>query len=104
MGQRDERVSVVFTKWGGLPHWHFECRRVGEDEFGVWLAGAPGTPLQRADEAPVVLGHGFVQLVPHQGEWMAAFNRDGWCELYVDAPRPRSGRAAPSRASTSTWT
>lgn len=81
---RDRMVSVVFTKWGDRPHWHFECAWLGEDVFGVWLAGRPGTRLQRGDEPAIVEAHGFVQLVPRQGEWMAFFNVAGPFEVYVD--------------------
>jgi hypothetical protein len=77
-------VSVVFTKWGDRPHWHFDCLHVGEDEHGVWLAGPPGTLLQRADEPPIHHENGFVQLIPHQGDWLASFDKDDWCEVYVD--------------------
>jgi hypothetical protein len=80
----DELVSVVFTKWGDRPHWHFECPRLGEDAFGVWLVGPPGTRLQRADEPPIAHRHGFVQLIPYTGEWIASFDFDDWCEVYVD--------------------
>jgi hypothetical protein len=77
-------VSVVFTKWGDRPHWHFDLHRLGEDAHGVWLAGPPGTRLQRADEPPTESTAGFVQLVPDRGDWVAVFNNDDWCEVYVD--------------------
>lgn len=90
MGSRDDLVSVVFTKWRDRPHWHFSCLRVGEDEHGVWLAGPPGTRLQRADEPPIEHRTGFVQLIPRTGDWIASFDFDNWCELYVDvATTPR---------------
>lgn len=80
----DGPVSVIFTKWGERPHWRFECGRLGEDEFGTWLVGPPGTRLQLADKPPVVEPNGFVQLVPRVGDWMAFFNARGPFDLYVD--------------------
>lgn len=82
----DRLISVVFTKWGGRPHWRFQCRRIGEDAFGTWMAGAPGTVLQRGDEPPVVVPHGFVGLVPTAGDWMAFFDGAGPHGVYVDVP------------------
>ena len=84
MTHGDGMVSIAFTKWGDRPHWHFDCLRLGEDEHGVWLGGPPGTRLQRADEPPTASAHGFLQLVPHRGDWLAVFNNDDWCEVYVD--------------------
>jgi uncharacterized protein len=80
----DGAVSIVFTKWGDRPHWQFECRRLGEDAFGTWLAGPPGTVLRLPNREPVVEKHGFAQLVPHRGDWTAFFNVSGPFELYVD--------------------
>lgn len=82
--ERDGMVSVVFTKWGDRPHWHFECAWLGEDGFGVWLVGRPGTRLQRGEEPAIIEPHGFVQLVPRQGDWVAFFNVAGPFEIYVD--------------------
>src|SRR4030088_92741 len=78
------RVHVVYTKWGGRPHLDFECRRLGEDQCGVWLAGPPGTQFRRVARASNVAEHGFVQLVPHRGDWMAFFNAAGRFDIYVD--------------------
>lgn len=84
MNERSDLISVVFTKWGGRQHWHFECGWLGEDEFGAWLAGRPGTRLQRGDEPAIIELPGFVQLVPCRGEWIAFFNAAGPFEIYVD--------------------
>jgi len=80
----DGWVSVVFTKWGDRPHWRFRCLRLGDDAFGTWLAGPPGTVTQRGDEPPVIPPHGFVGLVPRTGDWMAFFDGGGPHEIYVD--------------------
>lgn len=87
-------MSVRFTKWQERPHWRFETRWLGADEFGTWLVGAPGIRLQRADEPPIFEKHGFVQLVPDRGDWIAFFNLSGPFEIYVDVtttPRWRGG-------------
>jgi hypothetical protein len=70
----------------------------------VWLAGRPGTRLQRGDEPATVEAHGFVQLVPRHGDWMAFFNVAGPFEVYVDVTTARvwTGRTV-LRAWTSIW-
>jgi uncharacterized protein len=80
----DGPVAVEFTKWGERPHWRFACGWLGEDAFGTWLVGPPGTRQQRADEPPIFNPHGFVGLVPRSGDWMAFFNALDPIELYVD--------------------
>lgn len=84
MGVSDGLVDVVCTKWGELPHWRYQCGRLGEDAFGTWLVGPPGTRQQRADDPPIFSEGGFVQLVPRSGDWIASFNARHHIELYVD--------------------
>lgn len=83
-------VRVVFTKWGGRPHWEFDAVRLGHDEHGTWLGGLPGTRMSRpgADfHSPL----GFVTLVPEATGFVASFYAEGqsvlpegWVEVYVD--------------------
>jgi len=40
-------VHVVFSKWGGVPHWEFDAVRLGEDAFGVWVLVPQGTRVTR---------------------------------------------------------
>ncbi len=44
-------VKIRFTKWGEIPHWAFDMRRLGEDEYGTWLWMLPGTSMQGGMEA-----------------------------------------------------
>ena len=79
-----EPVRVVFRKWDGRLHWHFWLRLLGEDDHGVWLAGPPGTVLQRGGEAAKHETDGFVMLVPRADSWTAIWNVDDDPEVYVD--------------------
>lgn len=77
-------IEVVYTKFDGRLHWHFTLARLGEDEHGVWLAGPPGTVLQRGAEPPKAELDGFVALVPANGTWAAFWNVSDDPEVYVD--------------------
>jgi len=44
-------VKIRFTKWGDIPHWSFDMRRLGEDEYGTWLWMPPGTSMRGGMEA-----------------------------------------------------
>jgi hypothetical protein len=84
-------VRMVFSKWGGRPHWEYDARLVGEDEHGAWVGARAGTRVARpgaAFDSPV----DFVSVVPTQGAFVATFygeppgERPGEhaVELYVD--------------------
>lgn len=70
-----DRVHVRFTKYDGTLHWHFDVVRLGEDEHGVWLGGADGTPVRRGSEPPLS-STPFALLIPAAGWWVATFNPD----------------------------
>lgn len=40
-------VKVLYTKWGGLPHWECDTVLVGSDDWGAWLYSPTGTMLSR---------------------------------------------------------
>jgi protein associated with RNAse G/E len=75
-----------FTKWGGKKHWTYEMEPIGSDSWGTWFGAREGIMLQRGEEEPVVQSHDFVQLIPSDGWYVAAFNADGpsTLDLYVD--------------------
>jgi predicted RNA-binding protein associated with RNAse of E/G family len=80
-------TEIRFTKWGGSLHWHYTMERLGADEHGLWLVGRTGMTLRRGYEEPIRQPHDFVQLVPVEGCWTAAFNADlatTDIEVYVD--------------------
>ncbi|MDQ3896796.1 MAG: DUF402 domain-containing protein [Actinomycetota bacterium] len=77
-------VPVELRKWGDRLHWHFAMQHLGDDEHGVWLAGAPGTVLQRGTEPPIVKPDAWVLLVPASGSWIASWNAEAGPEIYVD--------------------
>ena len=39
--------KIRFTKWGDIPHWSFDMRHLGEDEYGTLRWMPPGTSMQR---------------------------------------------------------
>ena len=81
---------MVFSKWGGRPHWEYDARLVGEDEHGTWVGAPAGTRVTRpgaAFDAPAA----FVSVVPRDGAFVATFYGepvrsagDHAVELYVD--------------------
>lgn len=77
-------VEVVFTKWDGRLHWHFELLRLGHDEHGVWLGCPPGAAVQRGSEPAKTVHDGFVLVVPDAGSWMALWNAEREPEVYAD--------------------
>jgi hypothetical protein len=78
-------VRVVFSKWGGGPHWEYDALLLGEDDAGTWLGAPAGTRLARPG-ADFVSDQDFVSLVPHEGCYVATF--------YGETPRPATDRAA----------
>lgn len=78
-------VRVMYTKYDGSLHWHYRMQRLGTDQHGVWLGAAAGTPIQRGGERPVVLEQPWIQLIPEDRWWTAAFNAEpAATELYCD--------------------
>ena len=78
-------TRMVFTKWGGLPHWEYDAVRLGEDEHGLWL-GLPRGTLVGRPEARFHTDVHQVVLVPEAG-FVATFFTPGGrapCDLYVD--------------------
>ncbi len=81
-------VIVEYRKWGDLPHWRYEMRRVGQDKRGVWLGGQAGTPARRGGEDPVSIEHPFVQLIAPTAWWSPIWNSEGEIAVYVDVVEP----------------
>ena len=77
-------VEIRFTKWGGKRHWHYHLESLGTDQYGWWLGGRAGIPVQRGDEEPMVQPHDFVVLVPAEGRWIANWNEATDTAIYVD--------------------
>ena len=81
-----EPVRVIFTKWGELPHWEFDCVALGEDVHGSWLGLLDGTPLARPGVETTAHGHQLL-LVSAVDRAFASFHSDrihDFCEVYVD--------------------
>lgn len=79
-------IQVNYRKYDGSLHWHARLRRLGEDEYGVWLGWPRGSVWQRgANGAVVTYGHAHVMLFPRDRWWTAAFNGEpDKTELYCD--------------------
>lgn len=86
----DDGVRVVWRKYDGALHWHQTMRRLGEDEFGVWLGAPAGMVSRRGEDGPtVVLEHAHVVLFPADGWWTAAFNgTPSRVDVYIDITTP----------------
>lgn len=79
------RARMVFTKWGGIPHWEYDALHLGEDEHGTWL-GLPAGTLVGRPRARFLTDVDQVVLVPESG-FVATFFAPGGrapCDLYVD--------------------
>jgi hypothetical protein len=82
-------VTVQFLKHPNHPHWRFDLFRLGEDRFGTWLGGPPGTWAQKGHEPPVRHGQPFTFLVPSDSWWAMLLNGgDTRVEMYVDIASP----------------
>lgn len=69
-------TRLRYTKWGGRPHWEFDARLLGADEWGQWLYSPPGTDFSRPGYG-FVLSVGQVTLVSPDLAWTPAFFERG---------------------------
>lgn len=84
-----EPVRVVFTKWGGGPHWESAGQVLGTDGCGTWVGAAAGRRLTRPGH-DVLIPYDTAMLVPPGAGYVACFNE--WrespdlagCSTYVD--------------------
>lgn len=82
---RPDDVRMVARKYDGRMHWHATLRRLGQDEHGVWLGATARTPWRRGAEPVVFIPATHVVLIPHTGDWAAAFNAEPHkTSLYID--------------------
>lgn len=80
-----ELVRVVYRKYDGTLHWNYWTRRLGEDEYGVWLGAPGGTPLRKGDEVVQPVEWPHVLLLPRDEWWTGAFNAPPHrTEIYCD--------------------
>jgi hypothetical protein len=79
-------VRVVFSKWGGRPHYEFDTVLLGEDEHGAWLGEPAGTLVSRPGVTFETDQH-QVLLLPRDAPFVAGFYAPGGsahCSVYVD--------------------
>ena len=82
-------VTVQYFKYPDLLHWRHDAHRLGEDEFGVWLAIVAAATIQRGHEPARPSGRDSVQLITRGQWWSLLFNGPGDVyELYVDIATP----------------
>lgn len=80
----NDAVRVETSKWGGRPHYQYVMRRLGEDDFGVWLWGDAGNPIRRGDDS-FDTREATLTLFPHSGMWSASWwQGNPEVELYVN--------------------
>jgi uncharacterized protein len=78
-------VRVVYRKYDGSLHWNQHGRRLGEDEYGVWVGAPAGTPVWRGAQQVNPAEHDHVILFPRDGWWTASFNAAPHrTEIYCD--------------------
>jgi protein associated with RNAse G/E len=78
-------VRVVYRKYDGSLHWNQPGRRLGEDEYGIWVGAPGGTPVSRGEELVNPAEHDHVMLFPLDGWWTASFNAAPHrTEIYCD--------------------
>jgi len=67
-------VTVQFLKKRDIIHWGFECFRLGEDEYGVWLSTPRGTRRWKGpvDRSPVLTNAAFC--IPRNDWWTLHYN------------------------------
>ncbi len=65
-------IRVTYRKYDGSLHWNSVMRRLGEDDFGVWLGWGSGLTMRRGYEPPVTFPEPHVALFP-RGTWWTAF-------------------------------
>lgn len=95
-------VRVVMSKWGGRPHWEFDCVFLGSDAHGDWCGIPAGTLLSRpgADYVAPVTQVGLAPAGDADAAdrwWLATFHDRGaatWrdfgipVQAYVDMTTP----------------
>lgn len=64
----------MYRKYDGSLHWHFAGRRLGADEYGVWVGLRSGTIARRGSEPQVTWNDAAVLCLPYDAWWTAAFN------------------------------
>lgn len=67
-------VTVQFLKNPDIPHWGFEGRWLGEDEWGVWTAVPAGSPRWKGTEIRTPTAADAVFCAPRGGWWHLHYN------------------------------
>lgn len=86
-------LRVVYRKFDGSLHWNYTAQLLGEDEHGVWLGAAAGTPVQRGEVSTGPVESPHVLLFPRQAWWTACFNAvphrtEIYCDITTVPHRP----------------
>lgn len=88
-------MHAGFTKWGDLPHWRWEGRYLGDDEYGRWWWAPEGTHCSRPGAA-FDAEEAWVSMTPHTGAWVASFYpAPKGIHVYVDMATPATWSARP---------
>jgi len=79
-------VTVELRKYPSRPLRTYTGRRLGEDEFGTWVAVAPNTPIFRGNEEIGRSAAAFVVVLPQQQWWKARLFHDGGWKVDITTP------------------
>lgn len=84
-----DAVWQRYRKFDGRAHWQFETMHLGEDEFGRWVGGRPGSVCERPGWRFTADAH-WVTLLPE--DWFVATFNDSTSNLrsqiYIDLTSP----------------
>lgn len=67
-------VTVQFLKNPNRPHWGFEARYLGEDEYGWWMAVPAGTRRWKGETPARPSAKDAVFCAPHDDWWHLHYN------------------------------
>ena len=78
-------IRVTYRKYDGSLHWNGVMRRLGEDDYGVWLGWGAGLTMRRGYNPPVTFKEPQVALFPRNAWWTGTFHAaPNELEVYCD--------------------
>ncbi len=82
-------MEFASEKWGGVPHYRGDVRRLGEDGHGSWWWGRQGRSIFRGDVELFVTREDVLFLAPPDAWWNVAWWVDHpEVEVYVNIGTP----------------
>jgi uncharacterized protein len=85
-------IDLMLRKYDGRPHRHSRPRRLGEDEYGIWLGSPTGTTVtfSYGGKPPIHTRDDAVRLITPGSWWCAVFfaepsEREVYCDVIAPA-------------------